>query len=277
MKKVKYFIIGAPKSGTTSLRSILNEYFDTYIPSPVEPNYFCDDLTQNIKKFKYTSFFKKNKKKKILGEKSTWYLASKNAVKNIQRYNSEAKFIAIIRNPVDMFFSLHNLLCALNIENETDPEKAWKLSLNKKRKKKNFLLDYEYMCKTGSQLKYFKKKMHIKKNLMIVSFDDFISNQQITVFKIAKFLNLKLIKKYDKINVKENPSLNNFLMKISNFNNKIIKIRIVQSLIRIFLIKFNIIISKRENKNFTFKKKLYNYFSDEIKIISKIFDKISYE
>jgi len=42
--KVDFFIVGAPKSGTTSLREYLSGHPDICMAYPKEPSYFCDDF-----------------------------------------------------------------------------------------------------------------------------------------------------------------------------------------------------------------------------------------
>ena len=44
MEKIDFFIIGAPKSGTTALASYLDNHEDIYITDPKEPSYFADDV-----------------------------------------------------------------------------------------------------------------------------------------------------------------------------------------------------------------------------------------
>ena len=44
MRKPNFFIVGAPKSGTTSLFHYLDQHPDIYIPSIKEPRFIADDI-----------------------------------------------------------------------------------------------------------------------------------------------------------------------------------------------------------------------------------------
>jgi len=274
MKKVSYFIVGAPKCATSTLRTLLNEYYLTFLPSPIEPNFFCTDLSNPKKKISYHNYYKNSKKDDVLGDKSTWYLSSKVAGKNIIKYNKKAKFIIILRNPIDMYFSLHKQLIRNGVEDELNPEKAWYKSLHKKRVKKNFLLDYANMCKIGTQSNIFIKSIKNKNNFMIIFFEEFIKNQKKILLEVGEFLKLKKIKKIEHINLNENMSPNIFYLKnnlfiFKHFKNTFIK-KILLKINNIFLLFFKPNIENKNNKNLFFKKKLQKHFKNEIKVINKI-------
>jgi|GEM_PF-5584338 hypothetical protein len=58
---------------------------------------------------------------------SVWYLFSEEAVPNILEYNPDAKFIVMLRNPADMFFSLYQQFLFSGKETKKSPKKAWKM------------------------------------------------------------------------------------------------------------------------------------------------------
>ena len=49
MKKVDFFIVGAPKAGTTSLYHYLNEHLEIEMSSQKEPDFFSDKSLQKQK------------------------------------------------------------------------------------------------------------------------------------------------------------------------------------------------------------------------------------
>ena len=71
MSKVDFFIVGAPKSGTTALYSYLSTHPDIFLPQHKEPNFFAEDypnLGGRLKTFgEYEKLFS-NHHKKIAGE-----------------------------------------------------------------------------------------------------------------------------------------------------------------------------------------------------------------
>ena len=70
---------------------------------------------------------------KYLVDASVWYLYSNVAVDEILKYNPESKFIVMLRNPVDMFYSLHQQLLYNGEENISSPLKAWNIQHERKK------------------------------------------------------------------------------------------------------------------------------------------------
>ena len=104
-----FFIVGAPRSGTTALCNYLREHPELFISSPKEPTYFGRDLTP--KKFptleSYRALFANTGSARRAGEGSVAYLASDFAAEEIYAFNPEASIIIILRDPVEMMHSLH--------------------------------------------------------------------------------------------------------------------------------------------------------------------------
>ena len=115
MKKPNVFIIGAPKCGTTSLREYLGSHPNVYACKPEEPHFFCTDLKGRYNGLTEPEYLRKyfhgaNSRHKVIIDKSTWYLYSKSAVLNILKFDADAKFIVMVRNPINMVYSLHSEL-----------------------------------------------------------------------------------------------------------------------------------------------------------------------
>jgi len=85
MKKPNFFILGAPKCGTTSLAMWLSEHPNIFMCPIKEPHYFNTDGLQRIKTLEqYESLFTDAKPEHVaVGEASTHYLYSKEAVPRI--------------------------------------------------------------------------------------------------------------------------------------------------------------------------------------------------
>ena len=134
MRKPDFFLIGAPKCGTTALATYLSEHPNILLSDPKEPQYFCKDLKWYGNPVKSDEdylrrFFPglEGSPAAIVGEASSLYLYSKVAVPNILSFQPEAKFIVMLRNPVEMAYSLHSMLCFQGEEDEKDFLKAWHL------------------------------------------------------------------------------------------------------------------------------------------------------
>jgi len=106
------FIVGAAKSGTTSLAHYLQQHPDIYFPDErrsVEPAYFADH-TGVTELQEYLDLFDEANDETILGEKSTAYLFDENAPTRIREFCPHALVIILLRHPVDMAYSFfhHN-------------------------------------------------------------------------------------------------------------------------------------------------------------------------
>lgn len=127
MNLPNFIIIGAAKSGTTSLYSYLQQHPSVYLSPIKETNFFATnfvngkptieelDFTPEQAKrltFKITNFeaYKQlfaqiDSKVKAVGEISPLYMNSSTAAKNIKYNIPNVKLIAILRNPIDRAYS----------------------------------------------------------------------------------------------------------------------------------------------------------------------------
>src|SRR5262245_35065298 len=85
MKKPTFFIIGAPKCGTTSLAAWLADHPDIFMSPTKEPHYFNTDHKRYLNSLAgYEQLFEDaTDRHSAVGEASVWYLYSANAVENI--------------------------------------------------------------------------------------------------------------------------------------------------------------------------------------------------
>jgi hypothetical protein len=109
LRKPNFFIIGAAKCGTTSLSVWLGGHPQIFMSSMKEPHFFNNDDRQAIRTLDdYEALFWSATEEHIaIGEASVWYLSSADAVPAILQYQPEAKFIVMLRNPVEMAPALH--------------------------------------------------------------------------------------------------------------------------------------------------------------------------
>ena len=131
-RKPDFFIVGAPKCGTTSLYYYLRQHPQIFMPEYKEPHFFGKDLNKLSDEFisdetKYLSLFEDAAPGQIIGEASTFYLYSKSAPGEIEQYNPKAKIIIMLRNPIDFLHSLHSQFLFSGNEDIVDFEEALKL------------------------------------------------------------------------------------------------------------------------------------------------------
>lgn len=105
----QFFIVGAPKCGTTSMAHYLNQHPDVFVVRG-EPHFFGSDLEYNSPRLtpdRYRALCRNTGGKPVCGDRSTWYLYSRNAAREIHAHNPHALIIAMLRNPAEMIHSLH--------------------------------------------------------------------------------------------------------------------------------------------------------------------------
>ncbi len=110
MNRPNFFIVGAPRCGTTAMYTYLKQHPDIFMSELKEPHFFGSDINASyfVRDIKtYLALFSKAKEEKIIGEASTWYLYSKQAAREIKDFSPYAKILIMLRNPVDMLYSLY--------------------------------------------------------------------------------------------------------------------------------------------------------------------------
>ena len=131
--KPTFYIIGAPKCGTTSWAAYLAHHPMVQVSQPKELNYFSTDLRTKNNKIvdsdaDYEARFERPDTVQQAGEATPLYLYSSDAIQKIAAYTPDAKIIILLREPVSFFRSLHQQFLYRRIETLKDPRKAWDMS-----------------------------------------------------------------------------------------------------------------------------------------------------
>ncbi|MEP7359965.1 MAG: sulfotransferase [Chloroflexota bacterium] len=122
-RKPDFFIVGAPKCGTTSLHRYLVGHPEIFMPiRPKEPMFFENDRLANFgmsypdDMAHYLDLFARAGDAQRVGEASTSYLESPLAASRIHDFNPDARIIAMLRDPVAMIASLHSMRVSQGLE-----------------------------------------------------------------------------------------------------------------------------------------------------------------
>ena len=111
IRRPDFFIIGAPKSGTTAMYSYLRQHPDLFLPERKELRYFGRDLDvrdrRPLSEADYLAYFQAGATAARVGTAYVWYLYSRSAAEEIVSFSPGAQFIAMLRNPIDMVHALH--------------------------------------------------------------------------------------------------------------------------------------------------------------------------
>lgn len=208
------FIIGAPKCGTSSLIYYLSNHPQIFVSKVKEPHYFNKDSGHRyyFEEKDYLNLFSEaNESHSYLCEGSVWYMYSEVAIDEILRFNRDAKFIIMLRNPVSMFFSLHQELLFGGSEDIKSATEAWEIQEQRRNGKKipngcsdPRLLQYGEACKLGKQALRVSQKVP-EENLIFVLLDDLKSKTDSIYNEILKFLVVAplSLESYDIINKKK--------------------------------------------------------------------------
>jgi hypothetical protein len=192
-----FFIIGAPKCGTTSLTAWLRGHLKIYMSPIKEPHFFSRDIgNQTIRTWDdYLKLFVGARSDHLaIGESTTDYLFSKVAVPTIEAEFSGTRYVVIVRNPVDMAYSLHDHRFHNFDEDQKDFIVAWRLSPERRAGKQvpprcrdQLLLDYQAYCLLGTQLERLYKVV-VRERVLVLLLDDVKENPRREYLKVLDFL-----------------------------------------------------------------------------------------
>jgi len=289
MSKPDFFIVGAPKCGTTAMNEYLKRHPEIFIPDRKEAHYFGTDLEPFgwIRDLNdYMSLFAQVRDEKRVGEASVWYLYSKKAAKEICEFNPKAQIIVMLRNPIEVIYSLYYQhswagtedidTFELALEAENDRKRGNKLP-KRHHEMSVELLFYTQTAKFTEQLqRYFSifgnDKVHV------ILYDDFKEDLDKVYKGVLQFLgvdpNVKI--NFDIIN--SNKIIRNRLVwKIMKYPPDYILNpwkRYVPSFIRSTILKtvvnINTSYSPRPKMKFDTRRNLQNLFRSEIEDLSQL-------
>lgn len=200
MKGPEFFIVGAPKCGTTAMQEYLRQHPDIFMPDMKEIHHFADDLLKHDDPFldrdRYLSLFAGAHEHQLIGEASVYHLFSRNAARNIKSFCPNAKIIIILRNPVDMLYSRHAQLVYNGAEDILDFEAS--LAAEEKRRNgelipKNIriekkLLHREVVKFTEQGKRYFD--MFGRDKVQVIIYDDLRKDTAKVYQETLGFLNV---------------------------------------------------------------------------------------
>ncbi len=204
-----YYIIGVVKGGTTSLHDYLIKHPCIQPPIGKEIDYFGQlyyrgqywyrsSFPYKIQKF----FAQKIQKKDFLtGEATPRYIEHPNVPERIKQLTPNAKFIVLLRNPIDRAYSHHNMNMTrkhetLSFEEAINNEQSRIQGEYEKMKK-----DYQYFNWTyylfaykehGKYIERLQRWMKIfpRKQFKIIKSEDLFEKPSTVYAEILEFLNL---------------------------------------------------------------------------------------
>lgn len=286
--KPNFFLVGAPKCGTTSVYNALIQHPEIYLPKQKELHYFSPDLYPSgyITSEQYHGLFNKVMDEKIIGEASVWYLYSDQAPRLIKEYNPDSKILIMLRNPVEMISSLHSQFVFDNIETYEILEDALLVETDRRKGNKIPSTIYSkkmlYYVELGRYFKYVNNYFNVFncENIHVITLEDLRDKPEEIYRDLFKFLrvsdhqNIKL----KKFNTRKTPRFK-LISKIINPDRnvksvirKLIPFTFRRKLIEI-LINFNSNIITPDKLDYKLRIKLEGLFLEDINKLSKLINK----
>lgn len=208
-------IVGAMKSGTTTLHNQLAAHPEVFMSEKKEPHFFSfEGREQKIRQpsrkrrntvttlAEYEALFANAGKARVIGESSTTYLHTEQAPECIKRHVPRAKLVAILREPVERAWShfQHAMRAGRepNVVVSSNPEKAYKglaegfeeaLIQEEERLAEGWGDPYGYKLKGfyAQQLKRYYK-LFSREQIFVCLFDDLKADPAALYHQLVDFL-----------------------------------------------------------------------------------------
>lgn len=234
-KLPNFLIIGAAKSGTSSLYRYIKEHPEIFLSNPKEPKFITSNFIQYPYRGKgdnkiktitkiddYLNLFDDIQEEKAIGEASADNLYyHKKAIPVIKKLLGDTKIVIMLRNPADRAFSSYNHLIRDNRENYSF-EKALKKENYRISNNYNFLWHYK---KVGLYYNQVKAYLDNFSQVKIFLFENLINKKEELLKELFGFLevndnylpkNIDLV--YNKTGIVKSKKLKDFFDK--NFIDK---------------------------------------------------------
>lgn len=197
MRGPNFFLIGAAKSGTTTLYRALGEHEDVFMPEVKEPHvyaYLADPSTAAhayadaaAARRRYADLYAGVDGERAVGDASTTNLVVPGASAAIAADVPDARVVAILLQPVDRAFSHHSHFVAARGDDITDFATA--VREEEPRREAGFPFTYQYLgwSRYSRQLQPFFERFG-RDRLLVHLYDDLCTDAEAVVRSTFRFL-----------------------------------------------------------------------------------------
>jgi hypothetical protein len=209
MKAPDFFLVGSPKTGTTSLHGALRSHPEIFMPAIKEPQYLASDLLPRAAHqtaprelgypktlSDYLALFSEAAPRQRVGEATPTYLYSHTAAERIADLCPDARIIAILREPASFVRSLHLTFLRDRNEAELDLRRAIELEPARRAGRdiprishRPQLLHYCEHVRYVDQLRRYAAHFPPEQMLLLI-YDDFRADNEAIVREILRFLDV---------------------------------------------------------------------------------------
>ncbi len=180
-------IAGAPRCGTTAMSRYLGRHAQICLSNPKETHFFLSptsaaDPAASRDRYRRHHFPDLDWSHQVLLDGSISCLYSPDSARRVLAVFPDARFIVMLRNPVDLVHSYHGRLLFYRQETETDLQRAWDLQVDRAngRNIPTFcsnpeILRYREVGSLGRHLEAFFAAVGCERCLLVF-YDDFIED-----------------------------------------------------------------------------------------------------
>lgn len=288
MAKPNLLIVGAAKSGTTSLHNYLNQHHDIFMCNPKEPHFLINKeigagrISVGVsEKISYEKLFLDGENLKYRGESSVMYLMYPEIViPKIREYlGNDVKIIIMLRNPVERAYSGYQHVKRYNIKEDiSEFRDAWDISEERYFSSPDMTpaSRYKELGMYYKQVKSYLKNF----NVHIIIYEDYKLDIQNEMNKVFDFLEINRMEiNFDRRHMVggwqwENQKVKSLMTRknpLKSFLKIIIPFKTVRKIIR----------KKIQDRNTSDvlpismedKKMLKHFYKDDVRQLSKLLDR----
>ena len=204
-----YYIIGGQKCGTGSLYTYLLQHPNVQPAISKEPSYFDRYYDRGLNWYKicfpfgfHKTYYKKIKKQKfVTGEASVRYLDHPFTPKRLKKITPNAKFIILLRNPIDRAYSQHTRVSGTGRDPLTFEEAIEKEEERTKPEFKKMEENEMYWSGDYFRFSYLSRGIYVdklerwfsvfpKEQFLIIQSEEFFKNTSNVYREVLQFLDL---------------------------------------------------------------------------------------
>jgi hypothetical protein len=280
MKKIDFCIIAGLKCGSTSLYHYLGQHPDIYLGDTKEIIYFGrNKLYEKGDQFleKYYDL-EKIANAKVVGLTDPGILPNKNTPERIQEYNSNMKFILVLRDPVLRAYSAYSYALINGWEKEKNSfSDDIKLELEGKQREFSYFHYGLYSEHLENWLNFFEKD-----RFLILTFDDMKNNPESFFDRVFEFLDVDKVtidtqKKHNVTSEVRSKTLQKLLGDSINIKEVLMEylpLKVVVFIKNIFNLVWKLNIKKQKKKKITREEyaEVFEYYKDDLKKLKEKYD-----
>jgi hypothetical protein len=183
-----FFVVGAPKAGTTSLYEYLKPHPQVFLSRVKEPKYFTPQLKESVSLEEYRQLYRDAAGIAAVGDLTPFYLWESTAPRRIREVSPDARIIVMLRDPVARAYSHYLMAVSLGHEKASFSEA---LSRYGDREAADWWLSSHYI-EQGMYGEQVERYLSIfpSERVAILLFDDLVGNPQQVLTQIAEHLGI---------------------------------------------------------------------------------------